>query len=120
MTLNVPKNKLADNLKKLRIENNISQYKLAELLGFSRGLIANYEQGRREPDYNTLLIFSSFYDVSTDYLLGKTDEKKPVTVIEPNVINDINSLRAESLDDLKSYIELLKLRDFAAEKNIKF
>ncbi|WP_342441740.1 helix-turn-helix transcriptional regulator [Lysinibacillus sp. FSL K6-0075] len=65
----------AQNLTKLRKERKISQYKLAELIGFSRGRIANYEQGSREPDFETLDIFADFFNVSSDWLLGRTNER---------------------------------------------
>ncbi|WP_312130800.1 helix-turn-helix domain-containing protein [Lysinibacillus capsici] len=63
-------------LAQLRKEKNLSQYKLAELMNFSRGQIANYEQGSREPDFETLERFADFFDVSIDYLLGRSNEPK--------------------------------------------
>jgi len=105
---------LSDRLISLRKENNLSQYKLAEKLGFSRGLISNYEQGRREPDYNTLLIFADFYDVSVDYLLGRTEDKNSVhnkSDLSNELLIAINDLSTESKDELERYIKLLKLRD---------
>ncbi|EAD1840413.1 XRE family transcriptional regulator, partial [Listeria monocytogenes] len=60
-------------LSELRKKKGFSQYKLADELGFSRGQVANYEQGTREPDYQTLLKIAEFFNVSTDYLLGRDD-----------------------------------------------
>lgn len=57
----------------LRKQKKLSQYELAEKLGFSRGKLANYEQGTREPDYETLKFLANFFDVSIDYLLGNSD-----------------------------------------------
>lgn len=57
----------------LRKEKELSQYELADRLGFSRGKIANYEQESRQPDYDTLIKIAEFFEVTTDYLLGKTD-----------------------------------------------
>ena len=54
------------NLAKLRKEKNLSQYELAEKMGFSRGQISNYEQGTRQPDFDTLQKFAAFFEVSTD------------------------------------------------------
>lgn len=61
------------NLAKIRKSRKLSQYDLAEKMGFSRGQIANYEQGTRQPDFETLQKFADFFEVSTDYLLGRTD-----------------------------------------------
>src|SRR5699024_8782326 len=59
------------NLVKLRKQANLTQYELAERLGFSRGQVANYEQGKREPDYEILGIIADSFDVSIDELLGR-------------------------------------------------
>ncbi|EDP7604089.1 helix-turn-helix transcriptional regulator [Listeria seeligeri] len=63
----------SDRLSKLRKKKGMSQYKLADELGFSRGQVANYEQGSREPDYSTLLKIAEYFNVTTDYLLGKEE-----------------------------------------------
>ncbi|MCM3598661.1 helix-turn-helix domain-containing protein [Metabacillus idriensis] len=57
----------------LRKSKGLSQYDLAERLGFSRGKLANYEQGSRQPDYDTLIKIADFFEVSTDYLLKGED-----------------------------------------------
>jgi transcriptional regulator with XRE-family HTH domain len=59
----------------LRKSKGLSQYELAEKLGLSRGQIGNYEQGKRQPDYDTLQLIADFFNVSTDYLLGRENEK---------------------------------------------
>ena len=46
---------LGKRIAALRKEKGLSQYELADRLGFSRGKLANYEQGTREPDYETLI-----------------------------------------------------------------
>lgn len=63
-------------LSTLRKEKKLTQYSLAESLGFSRGQISNYEQGSREPDQDTLLKIADFFNVSTDYLIGKSNIKE--------------------------------------------
>ena len=63
---------LNKRLKELRKETGLSQYEVAKRIGFSRGQLANYEQGQREPDYQSLEKLADFYDCSTDYLLGRT------------------------------------------------
>ena len=64
----------AQRLRELRIERGLSQYQLAGELGVSRGLIGNYEQGSREPDYATLAGIAKYFGVSVDYILGLTDK----------------------------------------------
>ena len=63
-------------LKKLRKERNISQLKLAIDLNMNQNSISRYENNEREADYETLIKFADYFDVSIDYLLGRTDEMK--------------------------------------------
>ena len=53
----------------LRREKNMSQYTLAQELGISPSAVGMYEQGRREPDVQTIVKLSQVFGVSTDYLL---------------------------------------------------
>src|SRR5690554_6693798 len=73
-----------ERLARLRKEKKLSQYELADRLNFSRGQIANYEQGQRQPDYETLQKLADFFDVSLDYLLGRTDNPNPPDKKEPS------------------------------------
>lgn len=68
----------AERVTLLRNEKGISQEVLGEHLGYSRSTISCYEHGLRVPDMKTLTAYSEFFDVPVDYLLGKTDIKKPL------------------------------------------
>lgn len=63
-------------LKELRESRKISQLKLAMDLGMNQNSISRYENGVREADYKTLIIFADYFDVSIDYLLERTDNPK--------------------------------------------
>ena len=60
-------------LKTLRKSNNITQRQIAEFLEILPNSYQNYEYGNREPKYDTLIKLADYFDVSTDYLLGRTD-----------------------------------------------
>ena len=62
-------------LKKLRKERNISQLKLAIELSMNQNTISRYENLEREADYETLVKIADYFQVSLDYLLGRTDKK---------------------------------------------
>lgn len=62
-------------LKQLRRERGITQLKLAMDLGMNQNSISRYETEDHEADYKTLIAFADYFDVSLDYLLGRTDEK---------------------------------------------
>lgn len=63
-------------LRELREKRHVSQVKLAIDLGLSQNSISRYENGEREADYATLISIADYFDVSVDYLLGRTDNPK--------------------------------------------
>lgn len=63
-------------LKELRKEKGISQLKLAIDLSTNQNSISRYETGERECDYKMLIKIADYFDVSIDYLLGRTDNRK--------------------------------------------
>lgn len=60
--------------KRLRTSSGLTQAEMAEKLGISRSTIGMYETGAREPDFETLEKIADFFNVDTDYLLGRTDK----------------------------------------------
>ena len=64
---------LAKRLKELREERRIYQRELAEILGMSFRGYQNYETGQSEPKLATLIVLADYYQVSIDYLVGRTD-----------------------------------------------
>ena len=60
-------------LKELRKAKKITQLKLAMDLHLNQNSISRYESGEREADYKTLIAFADYFDVSVDFLLGRTD-----------------------------------------------
>lgn len=66
----------AYKLKELRKEKKIRQIDLADYLGFCRSTITNYEQGIRFPSLDVLCKIADFFNVSLDYLLGRSSLKK--------------------------------------------
>lgn len=66
---------LGDRLKELRESRKLTQDKLAEILGISRGTYAHYEINKRKPDYDMLIKLADYYGVTTDFLLrGESQE----------------------------------------------
>ena len=60
--------------KRLRTSSRLTQAEMAEKLGISRSTIGMYETGAREPDFETLERIADFFNVDTDYLLGRTEK----------------------------------------------
>ena len=63
-------------LKYLRKKKRISQLKLAIDLNMNQNSISRYENGQRQADYETLIAFADYFDVSIDYLLERTENPK--------------------------------------------
>ncbi|GAA0115688.1 helix-turn-helix domain-containing protein [Clostridium senegalense] len=66
-------------LRKLRIDNELSQKSLADILGISPSTVAMYEQGRRTPDNEMLKKIANYFNVSVDFLLGNSNSNTPPT-----------------------------------------
>lgn len=83
----------------LRLENliqekNITQKQLAGELHMAASTLNGYITEHREPDFNTLAHIARYFDVSTDYLLGLTDLRKPSpSSLAPAEINLIHHFR---------------------------
>lgn len=60
-------------IKELRIENGITQKELADKLQTTNSSVCDWERGRSQPDLKTLTEIAKLFDVSTDYLLGLSD-----------------------------------------------
>ncbi len=61
-------------LKDLRVDKDLRQQDIAELLGIAQTVYSRYERGYQDLPVAHLLVLSDFYGVSTDYILGKTNK----------------------------------------------
>ncbi len=78
-------------LRYLRKSFGLTQAQLAEKLSLSTSSIGMYEQGRREPDNVTLKKICSFFNTSTDYLLGVSDYCSNESDVD-NIIDEFTNL----------------------------
>ena len=69
----VDKELIAKRLKGLREAAKLSQAKLSKELDVKQPLIARYETAINTPAYGVLIQYADYFDVSCDYLLGRTD-----------------------------------------------
>lgn len=66
----------ATRIKELRIERGLGVRELAALMGISHTAISLYENLKRTPDIIMCKKFAAFFNVSGDYLIGITDERR--------------------------------------------
>lgn len=67
---------IAERLQKLRKEHGYSQEQLADELGVSRQAVSKWERGEASPDTDNLIALAHLYNISVDYLLFETGEKR--------------------------------------------
>lgn len=63
-------------IRNLREDADKTQQEIAEYLGTSQTMYARYERGANEMPIRHLIKLSDYYQVSVDYLCGRTDEKR--------------------------------------------
>ena len=66
----------SDRLRALRSMRNLTQKQVYEAVGMSAIGYQRYEYGEREPAYRNLLSLADYFDVSLDYLVGRSDDPK--------------------------------------------
>ena len=92
---------LSNRLKQLRIEKGITQKEMAKDLGTTDVSIGRYEKGEREPKTDMLNTLANYFDVTTDYLLGRTDIKNNSNS------NKINANKNDNENDIEKIIDEL-------------
>ncbi|MFW6047319.1 MAG: helix-turn-helix domain-containing protein [Candidatus Woesearchaeota archaeon] len=122
-------------LRELRKEKGLYQKDVANDIGLTSSAIGFYEQGKRRPDQETLERLADHYNVSVDYLLGRTNERKSADEIKKAISDDPELLRfwekltnrpdlqlllkqTEELEpeDIKSIIEVIRIIHKEEEK----
>ena len=78
------KNLMGKRLKKLRTKKEKSFMQIQKELGISNQALSYWELGKRMPNSKHLSMLSDYYDVSADYILGKTDNPEINKPINPD------------------------------------
>lgn len=88
----------SDRLKELRKEKRLTQKDLAKILYVNQSAVSKYELGTNLPENKFLVKLADYFKVSTDYLLGKSDNR--------NETENINSIYDKKLKEiLECFIE---------------
>ncbi len=95
--------------KRLRLAGGLTQTEMAEKLGVSKSTISMYENGNREPDFETLEKIADFFNVDIDYLLGRTE--KTITLPETVGKYYLNEETAKAAQEIFENKELRALFD---------
>lgn len=92
-----------DRLSQLRKEKGITQLELSKVLKVSSSTISMYERNERDPDTSTLLDLADYFDVSADYLLGRTDNPKAAILKGEDLPDEIKEAGIKEVAILKEF-----------------
>lgn len=87
-------------LKELRAKNGMTQGQLAKAAGVSPGNVGDWESGKSKPGYNALASLARIFDVSADYLLELSPEKKSEPPTELHDLDEIKASQGLTCDGL--------------------
>jgi len=79
---------IGEKLVQLRKEKKRTQQEVADYLGVTRPAYTAYEKDSRNPDYETLKKIATYFNVTTDYLLGNSDIKNPEEITYAGIKNE--------------------------------
>lgn len=99
-----------ENLKKLRIEANITQSQIADDLGILQSTYSNYENNKYETDIPTLLKIADYFDISMDYLCNRKYSSKIGYIPKDKVdlVAEVISLDEAQAKKVEAFVEGLK------------
>lgn len=96
-----------ENLRKLRISKGLQQKELAPLLNIKISTYCQYETGKRQPDYDTLKKIADYFEVSTDYLIGREEQTEQRKGIRIPVLGRVAAgIPIEAIEDILDYEEI--------------
>ena len=105
-----------NRLKALRLEKNMLQKELALYLRVSTGTVCNYENNVHFPGEDTLNRLADLFNVSLDYLLGRTNSRQGIAILNQEIcagfllgdlIDEIVSLDSQKQNQVRQYTEYL-------------
>lgn len=119
---------MPNRLKALRLEKGLTTRELAEKYGVSHASISRAETGERNLNEQDIEFFTTFFGVTSDYLLGLSNERtnkqkiveisnSGVTEIQMEFIKKIEELDAKDIEQIFDYIDFLKSKEVKNEKH---
>lgn len=103
---------IGERIKLLRNQKGISQDELAKVLKLGgKTTISSYENERSEPNNDLILKMAEYFHVSTDYLLGRTNDPLPVRDVDQD-LHDEHNYTKELEDFLKDNVTTAMFQDY--------
>jgi HTH-type transcriptional regulator, competence development regulator len=107
-------------LKALRLQKKLTHQDMADFLGITRQGYSKYESGQSQPDIETINKLAEFFNVTTDYLLGRTElpygYTKEAANEEENTLAKINQLIKEYGIEQMGFFDIEKWKHLSEEE----
>ncbi len=109
-----------NRLKQLRLEKNLTMRELADKVGINYSTFSTLEREKRPFTLDHLQRLSKFFDVSFDYILGTSDERKnkdmvtdvtpdgKITKVQMEFLKRVEDLNVKDMEQVFDYIDFLK------------
>jgi len=107
-----------ERIAELREKHQLTQEELAKQLSISRASLSHYEKNRRVPDYDTVKKIADFFQVTVDYLIGRTDH--PHSVPNENIQLFEKSLELSDEKILEKFTLMVDGRELTPEEAKRF
>ena len=101
-------------LKELRESHNLSQQSFANIINVSQSTVGMWESGKRTPDSEMLAKIADYFDVSVDYLIGRSSEysvNDELKGVDFALYNETKELNDSQKKDVLKFVQFLKNKD---------
>ena len=99
---------LAKRLEESRIDKKMTKKDVADALKIDQSTYGKYELGKREPDLVTVSKLAELFQVSADYLLGRTNIRTPIETIAAHHEGD--EWTEEELEDIENFKDFVRMK----------
>lgn len=97
----------ATTLRSLLEENNVTQKTVATKIGLAQNTLSSYVNGKRQPDLTILCSLASYFDVSTDYLLGYSKSANDLNNDQKQLLSLTHGMSPEHIQKLIKIAKIL-------------
>ena len=102
-------NMFCKTLKMLREANHLTRSEMAKKLNITSQAYANYENGNRKPNMDMIIKLADFFNVSTDFLLGRSNKLKEKEEENVYLINT-EGLSEDEIQDIEKMVEFMRYK----------
>jgi len=95
----------ADRLKLLRTEKDLTQQDIANILNVGRATVAGYETKGKQPDFDKLCKLCELFNVSLDYLLGRSEIRDPYNDLEAKLYEETKDSKSLDINELNKFFD---------------